>query len=69
MRNDRIRDNEDDLISNDGRENLRMDNSVIKSKKKKKFQTFPEELLLQLARFGVDNVIFILLTKNVNNFF
>ena len=69
MRNDRIRDNEDDLISNDGRENLRMDNSVIKSKKNKKFQTFPEELLLQLARFGVDNVIFILLTKNVNNFF
>ena len=69
MRNDRIRDNEDDLISNDGRENLRMDNSVIKSKKNKKFQTFPEELLLQLARFDVDNVIFILLTKNVNNFF
>ena len=69
MRNDPIRDNEDDLISNDGRENLRMDNSVIKSKKNKKFQTFPEELLLQLARFGVDNVIFILLTKNVNNFF
>ena len=68
MRNDRIRDNEDDLISNDGRENLRMDNSVIKSKKNKKFQTFPEELLLQLARFDVDNVIFILLTKNVNNF-
>ena len=69
MRNDRIRDNEDDLISNDGRENLRMDNSVIKSKKNKTFQTFPEELLLQLARFDVDNVIFILLTKNVNNFF
>ena len=69
MRNDRIRDNEDDLISNDGRENLKMDNSVIKSKKNKKFQTFPEELLLQLARFDVDNVIFILLTKNVNNFF
>ena len=69
MRNDPIRDNEDDLISNDGRENLRMDNSVIKSKKNKKFQTFPEELLLQLARFDVDNVIFILLTKNVNNFF
>ena len=69
MRNDRIRDNEDDLISNDGRENLRIDNSVIKSKKNKKFQTFPEELLLQLARFDVDNVIFILLTKNVNNFF